>query len=315
MHAYVTKCLIKTYLTNNCTCLRRCTKRPRVETKATENPVRPCFMCRFWLCAEAGSVSGLRVSKSASTWPNMACSRPRLEWSPLREATEEPFSSELWERHFLVVLLVRLLILSEKNEQRNTVYCSIKQLIWWNFHISLHTMENGCLSNNTWLVERQLRVQDLRNQDWQFLFAFLWLALSWLNTLDSHCGIKSWNKVGWVCVLVMTAQNIFLTANVFLEELIFLAYLIDLVLCLMCRGLQDHYLCLPGQSWDDVLIFVAVSIYPETVPSFFVDWPCKEKYHKQSSGDSSKQLNPLKLHLLYFHPNKKHKSLFYLRLW
>lgn len=118
MYVYVTKCLTKTYLTNNCTCLRRCTKRPRVETKATENPVRPCFLCCFWLCAEAGSVSGLRVSKSASTWPNMACSRPRLEWSPLREATEEPFSSELWETHFLVVLLVRLL--PEYHIQRNT---------------------------------------------------------------------------------------------------------------------------------------------------------------------------------------------------
>lgn len=59
---------------------------------------------------------------------------------------------------------------------------------------------NIYLLDITWLVERQLRVQDLRNQDWRFLLAFLWLALSGPNTLHSHCGIQSWNKVGWVCM-------------------------------------------------------------------------------------------------------------------
>lgn len=117
MYAYATTCLIKSYLFfSYCTCLTRCTIRPRVETKATENPVRPCFVCAFWLF-DAGSVSGCRVSKSASTWPNMACSSPRLDWSPLRDATEEPFSSRLGETHFLVVLMVRLLILPEKHKQ------------------------------------------------------------------------------------------------------------------------------------------------------------------------------------------------------
>ena len=96
------------------TCLMRCTKRPKVETKATENPVRPCVLCCSGLCAE---VSGLKESKSFSTWPNMVCSRPRLDWSSLREATEDPCSSELLERH-LLALVVRLLILPEKHIQR-----------------------------------------------------------------------------------------------------------------------------------------------------------------------------------------------------
>lgn len=50
----------------------------------------------------------------------------------------------------------------------------------------------------TWLVEWHLRVEDLRNQDWWFLLAFLWLLLSGPNTLDSDCGIESYKKVEWV---------------------------------------------------------------------------------------------------------------------
>lgn len=52
----------------------------------------------------------------------------------------------------------------------------------------------------------------------------------------------------------------------------------------MCRGLQEHYLHLPGQSCDEKLS-VSVSIYPVTLPSFFVDWPYKDRYHEQCSGN------------------------------
>lgn len=52
----------------------------------------------------------------------------------------------------------------------------------------------------------------------------------------------------------------------------------------MHRGLQEHYLHLSGQSCDEKLS-VSVSIYPVTLPSFFVDWPYKERYHEQYSGN------------------------------
>ncbi len=131
------ECLIRLYWVYHRTCLRRCTKRPRVETRATENPVRPCVLCCLWLWADAGSVSGPRVSKSASTWPNMACSRPRLDWSPLREVTEEPSSSELWETHFLV-LLVRPLILPEtyRDAQKN----NSTHFFFLSQHLAVHMM-------------------------------------------------------------------------------------------------------------------------------------------------------------------------------
>lgn len=87
--------------------------RPRVETKATENPVRLCVRCCFGLPADTGSVLGFIESKSTSTCPNMFCSRPRLDWSSLREATETSFLHEPLETCFLV-LGVRLLVLPEK---------------------------------------------------------------------------------------------------------------------------------------------------------------------------------------------------------
>lgn len=161
----------------------RCTKRPIVETKATENPVRPCVLCCFELCADAGSVSGLKESKSASTWPNMVCSRPRLDWSPLREATEEPSSSELLETHFLL-LVVRLLILSKKHIQRKINH-TLLFVFWYEYFI----LGKRDLPDVTWVAERELRVQNLRNHDRWFVLCFLWLALSGSYTLNSHCGI------------------------------------------------------------------------------------------------------------------------------
>lgn len=108
------------------TCLRRCTKRPRVETKATENSLRPCFACLLWLL-EGGVVSGLRVSNSASTWPNMSCSSCRLVWSPLTDATDEPFNSELWDRHCLE-LLDWLWIFPKK--KKKTYNCHLVKIFW-----------------------------------------------------------------------------------------------------------------------------------------------------------------------------------------
>lgn len=91
---------------------------------------------------------------------------------------------------------------------------------------------------------------------------------------------KRWNELtpGWLMIFFLLLFYSFLWG-----ELIFSSYLFGLVLCLKHRGLLEHYLCLPGQSWDDGFS-VAVSIYPETVPSFFVDWTCKEKHHKQCSN-------------------------------
>lgn len=59
-------------------------------------------------------------------------------------------------------------------------------------------------------------------------------------------------------------------------SVVFLVYLMGLVLCLMHRGSQDHNLYLPGQTQDDVRIFVVVSIDPGTLHSFFEHWPCKD---------------------------------------
>lgn len=64
------------------------------------------------------------------------------------------------------------------------------------FAVTVCDRRNKYLPDITWRVKRHLRVQDLRNQDWRFLLGFLWLALSGPNTLNSHCGIESWNKVG-----------------------------------------------------------------------------------------------------------------------
>lgn len=63
-------------------------------------------------------------------------------------------------------------------------------------------------------------------------------------------------------------------------SVVLFVYLMGLVLCLMHRGSQDHHFYLPGQTEDDVRIFVVVSIYPGSVRSFFVHWLCKDKYHK-----------------------------------
>lgn len=106
----------------NCTFLWCCTNRAIVLIRATENPVRPCVLCSSGLCAFSGAESGPRLSSSASTWPNMVCSRPRVDWSPLRNATEEPFTSEIWETDFLfllVPLLVWLIDLSAQWRQWN----------------------------------------------------------------------------------------------------------------------------------------------------------------------------------------------------
>lgn len=157
--------MTKPFLISGSTFLRMCTKRPSVETKATENPVRLCVLCFLGLCADVAAVSGLSATKSSSTWPNMACSRPRLDWSPLREATGEPSSSEPWEPHFLA-LLVWLPIQSVqhiKEEQH-----------WFSDMISssnrvFHFGENPSLADITWRALRRIRIKNLRNQDWCFL--------------------------------------------------------------------------------------------------------------------------------------------------
>ena len=74
------------------TCLRRCTRRPRVETSATEKPVRPWVLGggpaseEGWpsLCGSWGPIE----SKSSSTRPSMSCSRSRLDRVPLREMAD-----------------------------------------------------------------------------------------------------------------------------------------------------------------------------------------------------------------------------------
>lgn len=115
--AYQIKEVMRQYVNATChTCLRSCTKRPRVETKATENPVRPCFACVLWLFG-ADSVSWTTVSNSASTWLNMSCSSWRLLWSPLRDETDEPVNSELWETRVLLILRGSPWIFPEKYMQ------------------------------------------------------------------------------------------------------------------------------------------------------------------------------------------------------
>jgi len=81
------------------TCLRRCTRRPRVETRATENPVRPCVLAgcsaapvEGWPAPSLSGSWGPRESRSASTRASMACSMSRLDRFPPRESTDEPSS-------------------------------------------------------------------------------------------------------------------------------------------------------------------------------------------------------------------------------
>lgn len=189
----------------------RCTKRPIVETKATENPVRPCVLCCFELCADAGSVSGLKESKSASTWPNMVCSRPRLDWSPLREATEEPSSSELLETHFLL-LVVRLLILSKKHIQRKINH-TLLFVFWYDYgyfilgkgtFLMLPEWLRGSSGFRTW--ETMTDGSSFASSDWLCLDRTRWTAtVAFRAATKSHMikfywwivVIAAWNKSFW----------------------------------------------------------------------------------------------------------------------
>lgn len=170
--------MTKPFLISGSTFLRRCTKRPSVETKATENPVRLCVLCFLGLCADVGAVSGLSASKSDSTWPNMACSRPRLDWSPLREATEEPSSSEPWETHFLP-LLVWLPIQSVqhiKEEQQTWSNLQTEYFILEKIH-PLQILPDllwGGSELRTW--ETRTDVSSLASSDWLCLDRTRWTA-------------------------------------------------------------------------------------------------------------------------------------------
>lgn len=160
---------------------------------------------------------------------------------------------------------------------RETLYCFMQ-------HFAVHKMEHlsqrdelwkhGYLCDFTWLVKRNVRVQDLRNQDLRFLHPFLGLASPGPETLNRHCGVQSWKKVRWV-------DNIFLLWRLkeILSRISFSSssYLLEPMLSLMCRGSQDHYPCLPAWSW----LSVAVPAYLETAPSFSEHCSCKEKYYKR----------------------------------
>lgn len=68
---------------------------------------------------------------------------------------------------------------------------------------------NKSFPDITWLTVMSIGVQNLRHQNRSVFICFVQLPLSGSNTPNSHCSIKSWNKIRWKCQLTSVTATFY----------------------------------------------------------------------------------------------------------